>query len=133
VAVLALRRAVHVEELAEVLWPGAPVAVARRRLRNVLTRIRHAVGPILVRRGDRIVLADGVTVDHHELEVRARRALAAPPGPERARQLAEVLCAHQGALLPEAAYEEWSHAARRRAEVRYEELLQALARERDPH
>lgn len=130
VALVALRQAVHVEELAEALWPGTGPEVARRRLRNVLTRVRHAVGPVLVRRGDRIVLAEGVTVDHHDLEVRARRALAEPPGPERARHLAELLCAHQGALLPEAAYEEWAATARRRAEVRYEELAKAMAEER---
>jgi DNA-binding SARP family transcriptional activator len=130
VALLALRRAVHVEELAEVLWPGVGAEVARRRLRNVLARIRQAVGPILVRRGDRIVLGDGVVVDHHDLDVRARRALAEPPGLDRARRLAELVCSHGGTLLPEAAYEEWATAARRRAEVRYEELVQALAEER---
>jgi len=131
VALVALRRAVHVEELAEVLWPDIGAEVARRRLRNVLTRVRQAVGPVLMRRGDRIVLAEGVRVDHHDLEERARRVLAEPPGPERARQLAEVLCAHQGALLPEAAYEEWAATARRRAEVRHEELVKAMAEERD--
>ncbi|MFP5254481.1 MAG: hypothetical protein ACLGI8_01355 [Acidimicrobiia bacterium] len=130
VAVVALRRAVHVEELAEVLWPGTGADIARRRLRNVLARVRQAVGPILERRGDRVVVAEGVRVDHHELEVSARRALAAPPGAARARLLAELVCAHQGPLLPEAAYDEWAHAPRRRAEVRYEELVRALAEER---
>src|SRR5690606_13763459 len=91
VAVLALRRAVHVEELSTVLWPEAEAEVSRRRLRNVLTRIRQAGGPIVGRQGDRLELASAVVVDHHVLERRARRALSVPPGPDRRALVAAAL------------------------------------------
>lgn len=126
VALVALRRAVHVEELTEVLWPGTEPTVARRRLRNVLTRVRQAVGPLLVRGGDRIELAPDVAVDHHVLEAAVRRALAQPPGVARTAALTDLLARHRGPLLPEAAYDEWAQPARRQAEVRLEALVRAL-------
>jgi hypothetical protein len=131
VALLALRRAVHVEELTDVLWPDAPPDVARRRLRNVLTRVRPAAGPNLLRHGERIVLAAEVVDDHHVLETQARQALATPEGPERVAALEAALALDQGPLLPELIYEDWAQLARSRAEVRHEELAEALERARD--
>lgn len=129
VALLALRRAVHIEELTEVLWPEVAPAVARRRLRNVLTRVRQAVGPLLVRCGDRIELADDVVVDHHVLEASVRRTLAQPPGPERTEALSDLLARHRAPLLPEASYDEWAQPARRQSEARLDALIDALAEE----
>jgi tetratricopeptide (TPR) repeat protein len=127
VALLALRRTVHVEELTDVLWPEASAEVARRRLRNVLTRIRQAVGrPLIARHGDRIGLSPEVQVDHHELESATRQALAMAPGPERRLRLRAVLDADGGALLPEVLYEEWTQEARHCAEVRRAAVLAAL-------
>lgn len=128
-AFLALRRTVHVEEVTDVLWPKASPEVAKRRIRNVLTRARRAVGPIFSRHGERLELAAEVVVDHHVLETRARRALAADPGPARRALLETVLDAHQATLLPELLYEDWTQAARRRSEARREELLRALEEE----
>lgn len=130
VALLALRRAVHVEELTDVLWPDAAPEVARRRLRNVLVRVRQAAGSILVRQGERIELAAEAVVDHHVLEMQARQALAAPPGPERLAALEAALALDRGPLLPEVLYEDWAQSARLRAEVRRDELLAALERAR---
>lgn len=130
VAMLALRRAVHVEELTEVLWPEATPEVARRRLRNVLARVKQAVGPVLVRRGDRVELGADVVVDHHVLDARARRALSAPPGPQRSASIQAVLDAERGPLLPEMLYEQWSDPERARAELRRDELVCALADDR---
>ncbi|MGH9084320.1 MAG: hypothetical protein ACRDYW_02610, partial [Acidimicrobiales bacterium] len=126
VALLAIRRAVHVEQLTEVLWPGTEPEVGRRRLRNVLSRVRQAAGPILVRQGDRVELAPEVVVDHHVLDTKVRRALAMAPGPERASALVEALEADTGPLLPGLVYEEWTDSARRRAEICREEVLRAL-------
>lgn len=130
VALLALRRAVHVEELTDVLWPDASPEVARRRLRNVLTRVRQAAGPILLRQGERIELAAEVVVDHHVLETQARQALATSPGPERVAALEAAAALDRGPLLPEVLYEDWAQPARQRAEVRRDELLSALSRAR---
>ncbi len=126
VALVALRRAVHVEELTDVLWPEASPEVARRRLRNVLTRVRQAAGPIVLRHGERVELAAEVVVDHHVLETSARRALAAAPGPGRVALLEAAVEAHRDPFLPEAIYEEWTQSARWRAEARGDELVRAL-------
>ena len=125
-AMLALRRAVHVEELTDVLWPEAPPEVARRRLRNVLARLKHVAGPIVVRQGERVELAAGVAVDHHVLESRARQVLSAPPGPERDAQLQAVLDEASEPFLPEVLYEDWAEPARRQAEARRQQLHRAL-------
>ena len=126
VALLALRRAVHVEELTDVLWPDSSAELARRRLRNVLARVKQAAGPILLRRGERVELAADVAVDHHLLEVHVRRALAMDPGSERRAALALLAEESRAPLLPEAAYEDWSSLARQRAEARHAEVLTAL-------
>ena len=126
VALVALRRAVHYEEVVDVLWPDVAVEVARRRLRNVLTRVRAAAGAILVREGPRIELAAQVVVDHHELDAQVRRALALPPGPERMALLEAAMDADRGPLLPEVLYEDWADAARSRAEQRSQDLERAV-------
>lgn len=126
VALVALRRAVHYEEVVDVLWPDVAVEVARRRLRNVLTRVRAAAGAILVREGPRIELAAQVVVDHHELDAQVRRALALPAGPERMALLEAAMDADRGPLLPEVLYEDWADAARSRAEQRSQDLERAV-------
>lgn len=133
IALIALRRAVHVEELTEVLWPDADPEVARRRLRNVLRRVRQAAGSLVVRVGDRLELAPEVVVDHHLLETQARRALAEEPGQARIAAIEAALDAHIGTLLPGLLYEDWTQPARARAELREEELKAALEAERASH
>ena len=87
---VAARQDVDSDEVLELLWPGQPESVSRRRLRNTLNRLRGSVGEVVVRRGDRLALAPDVEVDVHtvlqvdsvrhtvpELAVEAaRRALA---------------------------------------------------------
>lgn len=49
---LALRGgAAHVEQVADALWPGEPIATASARLGNVVKRLRDACGPIVLREG----------------------------------------------------------------------------------
>jgi len=92
---VAARQEVDAGDVLDLLWPGQPDAVARRRLRNTLNRLRASVGDVVVREGDRLVLAPDVEVDVHavlqvagvrhtvpELAVEAaRRALAVVAGP----------------------------------------------------
>jgi hypothetical protein len=131
VALLALHRAVHLEELTDVLWPDAAPEIGRRRLRNVLGRIRRVAGPLLVREGERIEIHGGAVVDHHVLESRARHALGLPEGPERLAALESLVADDAGALLPEAQYEDWCDAARLRTECRRLDLLRCLAAARE--
>lgn len=125
-AIVALYRVVHVEEVTAVLWPEAEASVGRRRLRNVLTRIRGVGGTVILRYGDRLELAPDVSVDHHRLDQEARRVLASPLDASRRTQLREVLAAYSEPFLPELLYEEWAQPARERGERRRDELRRAL-------
>ena len=122
VAALAVHRSVHVEELTDLLWPDAAPHVGRRRLRNVLSRIRAVAGAVVVRRGDRLELADHAVVDDDALEARARDVLAMPPGPGRTAAAAALLRDDCLPFLPEARYEDWADAGRYRTDARRAQL-----------
>jgi hypothetical protein len=125
VAALAVHRSVHVEQLTDLLWPDAAPSIGRRRLRNVLSRIRTATDGLVVRRGDRLELADQVVVDDDVLEARAREVLAMPPGPDRAAAAAALLHTDRQPFLPEARYEDWADAGRFRTDTRRAQLAAA--------
>lgn len=116
-------RSLHWEELVELLWPSSNAKHARVRLRNVLSRLRAQAGPVVVRRGDMLVIGSGVSIDAEEFEALARRALAAagtPDGPRLARQALEH---YRGDLLPEDRYAEWTLEPRERLRRRFRALL----------
>lgn len=120
--------AVHLEELAEALWPESPAGAGRTRLRNVLSRLRAGCGDVVVRVGESVAIADGVEVDLAVFEANARRALALPVGdPERAVAAKAALARHDGELLPEDLYREWAVAPRERARAYRLALLDAVA------
>lgn len=125
-AVLALRRAVHMEELTTILWPDASPSVARRRLRNVLARVRSSVGPVVERRQEAIHLVPGVEVDETRVDSQARWALAMDASPEKVAALAELVDDDTGTLLPEALYDDWVEEHRHRVEVRRASVAAAL-------
>jgi hypothetical protein len=114
-SVLALRRAAHVEEVCDLLWPDATAEVGRRRLRNVLARVRQAAGDVLVRRGDSLQLAEHVRTDVREFETAAD-----------AGDLERALRLHGGQLLPGMLYEEWLEPHRRRLDVLYSWVRRSL-------
>jgi len=126
VAALAVHRSVHVEELVDLLWPEASPEIGRRRLRNVLSRIRRSAGDLIARRGDRLELAERVVVDDDAFGREARAVLAMPPGPARADAAAALLTVDCLPFLPEARYEEWADAGRFRTDAR-RAALQAAA------
>ncbi len=106
-AYLALHRTAHVEQVLDVLWPDVTVERARRRLRNVLARLRAAAGDVVVRRDQQLSLADGVEVDAHRFEDLARRALDAT-GSEQLALIDDALAAWTGSPLPEWPYDDWA-------------------------
>jgi hypothetical protein len=112
---LALRRVAHVEEVCDLLWPDATADVGRRRLRNVLTRVRQSAGDVIVRRDDRLQLAEQVRVDVREFETAAD-----------AGDLERALRLQTGPLLPEMLYEEWVDPHRRRLDVLYSWVRRSL-------
>ena len=112
-ALVATERAVPVERVLEILWPEVDPARSRSRLRNVLARLRAAIGPVVERAGDRLVLADGVDVDAQRFDRLAEQALRAPADQTLART-EEALDAWQGEPLPAWPYEDWALRARHR-------------------
>jgi DNA-binding SARP family transcriptional activator/ATP/maltotriose-dependent transcriptional regulator MalT len=123
-------RAVHSEELMETLWPGVAPATGRNRLKNLLSRLRAAVGDVLVRDEEMVILGPGATSDAAMFEAEGRRAL-------KARSLGDLLQAaglarsavdrYRGDLLPAYRYKAWAAEPRERLRLLYLELLDLLA------
>lgn len=107
---LALRGPLHVEELAELLWPEAPPGAGRRRLNNVVSRLRKSFDGLVVRDGEMLCIAPGVPTDVSRFEDAAVSALAGAdagePGSEQV--LEEVIQLYRGELLPADRFESWT-------------------------
>ncbi len=107
--IVALFRRISVDELAEVLWPGAGPGVGTRRLRNILWRIKSSSGDLLARRDNFICLEHGVITDVAVFEEAAAKALKGDLGLESAHSLArEAIQAYGGELLPSDRYADWT-------------------------
>jgi DNA-binding SARP family transcriptional activator len=117
-------RPLPVDELAETLWPHTAADVGRRRLRNVLARVRSAA-PILDRNEGVIALVPTAVVDSHLFERLAQLASTAPIG-ERLGAAESALARYTGELLPADRFEDWSVAPRERLQRRAIRLLTAI-------
>ncbi len=106
---------VPVEVAIDLLWPDASVEMGRRRLKNVLSRLRKDLGERSVVRTDQSI-AFGITVrlDVNEFDQRARKTmvLSASHLPEQVASALEALDAYTGAVLPLDLYEDWVEDAR---------------------
>ncbi len=117
--------AVTVDEAVELLWPGSDGPTGRRRMRNLLNRLRTNCGELVGRDGETLVLAAGTEVDARIFE---RDAVAVAAADEAARPgLARgALTRYPGELLPQDRYESWATAPRERLRRRNLELLDLL-------
>jgi DNA-binding SARP family transcriptional activator len=117
------------DQLSEAMWPGEDVDVSRARLRNVLLRLRRAVGDVVVRSGSGVRMADDVVCDLIEFDRLALDALSsARADPDLAgRVAAEAVRAGDGTVFSGFEYEEWAITARRAAEQRMINLLDLLS------
>jgi DNA-binding SARP family transcriptional activator len=117
------------DQLSEAMWPGEDVDVSRARLRNVLLRMRRAVGDIVVRSGSGVRLSDDLACDLLEFERMGIDALSsARADPELAGRIAtEAVKAGEGTVFAGFEYEEWAITARRHAEQRMLGLLDLLS------
>ena len=107
--VVALFRRISVDELAELLWPGAEPGVGTRRLRNILWRIKSSSGDLLRRYDNFICLEDGVLTDVAVFEEAAGRAFEEGLPLESAHELArEAIRLYSGELLPSDRYADWT-------------------------
>lgn len=126
-AMIALKRTVHVEQLIEVLWPGTTPELGRRRIRNVLARLKATAGPMLHRHGEQLILDRSVAVDVHELD--AALDVAIDPrcsDDDRAGARSHALRLYRGLLLPELPFAEWAAPDRARLAMARSDLLRSL-------
>jgi DNA-binding SARP family transcriptional activator len=129
VALLAVRGGrAPVDDLIETLWPGVGPDSGRKRLRNVLNRLRGALGGVVVREGEALAFAEGAQIDAVIFE---REALAAvdPSADGTSGRARTALARYTGPLLPEAPYADWAAEPRERLSRRYLALLDLLADE----
>lgn len=134
-AVAAAGGRMRAEQLIEILWPTADAAAGRNRLKNLLSRLRAAVGEVLVREEDTIALVSGSECDAALFEAEAGQALALA-GPDqregsaalaRAALARAALTRYRGELLPDDRYDAWAAQPRERLRLRYLELLDLAA------
>jgi DNA-binding SARP family transcriptional activator len=128
--VLALNadRAMHREELAELMWPDQPPRDAIHRLQVAISQLRRALCvdggpevPLVERDGEcyRLCLPPGSRVDVLEFESALRRARGSHRAGERwgeAGALQDALDCYRGDLLPEEGPSDW--VVERRDELR---------------
>lgn len=121
----------HAEAAVEALWPEVAADAGHHRLRTVLNRLRAAVGPVVVREGELLVLADGVRVDLAELLDEARRAEAlAASDPALASAVARgAIARYRGELLADDHDAVWAEGPRARVHAVVLDLLDLCARE----
>ena len=109
----------------EALWPGVEESSGRKRLRNVLNRLRDAAGDLVVREGDLLAFDSGRDVDVVLFEQAARAAFAEPDaGLSQARA---ALSLYAGEVLPDDRYQDWATEPRERVRARALGLLDLLA------
>lgn len=126
VKLLALRGVLTSEQAIDALWPDADLATGRSRLRNLLNRLRGQSGELIVRNGEALELARGVTTDVAQFESRVSAAFDAGAA-ERAGLARLALGAYAGDLLPGDAYEDWAAGPRERLRRRYLSLVDVVA------
>jgi DNA-binding SARP family transcriptional activator len=117
------------EEAIEALWPGVDAASGRKRLRNVLNRLRESAGDLVARDGESLALAASVEVDAVLFETAALGAIGGGGGVAAADRARAALALYAGDLLPEDRYEDWAAEPRERLRARALALLDLLVDE----
>ncbi len=126
VKLLAIQGVMTVDAAIDALWPDAEIETGRRRLRNLLNRIRQRAGDVVMRDGELLRLSDGVSTDLQVFEERAAAALSGTPD-ERVGSARLAIGLYQGELLPGDVYEDWSAMPRERAKRQYLSLIDIVA------
>lgn len=107
------------DEVSEVLWPGAEPEIGRRRLRNVIARVR-AAGPFVERGEGLLALSAVVDVDLRRFESTARSALRGDT------DLDVALAGFGGELLPADRFVEWTIPPRERVRTLAIDVLERV-------
>ncbi len=120
---------VSIDQVSEALWGDDDIERSRTRLRNVLLRLRRAVGDVVVRSGTGLRLASEVTCDLYEFRRKAEDALStARADPELAGELAALAVGDRDTpAFVDFEYDDWAVAARRRLDQQRISLLDLLS------
>ena len=121
---------VTIDQASEALWGDDDVERSRTRLRNVLLRLRRAVGDLVVRTGSGLRLAPGVACDLLRLPAPGRTTplATARADPELAGELAAVAVGDgDDPVFVDFEYDEWAVAARRQVDQQRIGLLDLLS------
>lgn len=113
-----------IDAATELLWPDAEPAKSRQRLRNTLSRLRAALGPIFERDGELLRLDKSqVSSDYGDWHHRATKLLNKnPDAPTGGLDFSALINESPNELLPGDRYEDWLQDDRRA----YETLLLRL-------
>ncbi len=126
VKLLALHDAMSTDSVIDTLWPEAEIETGRRRLRNLLNRIRQRSGDIVTREGEMLRLGSSVITDLSVFESRTAVALSGPRE-ERVGTARLAIALYAGELLPGDMYEDWAAGPRERAKRQFLSLLDLVA------
>jgi DNA-binding SARP family transcriptional activator len=134
--IVAAGGSVTIDQASEALWGDDDIERSRTRLRNVLLRLRRAVGDVVVRSGTGLRLAPDVSCDLYEFRRRADDAMAtARADPEIAGELAtRALGDADPPVFVDFEYDDWAVAARGRVDqqrIALLDLLSVQAEDRD--
>ncbi len=116
-----------VDAVIEELWPGVEASSGRKRLRNVLNRLREACGELVERDGSTLAFVERTSVDAVLFEERALEAVASPDDPASTDRARAALGLYTGEALPDDRYEDWAAEPRERLRSRALDLLDLLA------
>jgi DNA-binding SARP family transcriptional activator len=116
-----------VDAVIEDLWPGVDEPSGRKRLRNILNRLREAGGDLVVRDGPSLSFVEGTTVDAALFDRRATDALGGPDIAASLERARGALALYVGEALPDERYEDWAAEPRERFRARALQLLDLLA------
>ncbi|MEY2447705.1 MAG: hypothetical protein QOH79_1181, partial [Acidimicrobiaceae bacterium] len=106
---VAARRPLHPEELADRLWEGLfDPAQVRARLRNVLSRARTPDGPLIARCGDLLEISPEIVTDVSRFEQAAGAAVAANKASGAFESALAAITLYSGDLLPTDPFADWS-------------------------
>ncbi|MGF1597261.1 MAG: hypothetical protein ACFCVK_10075 [Acidimicrobiales bacterium] len=115
-----------IDRIVDWLWPDADLVVGRRRLKNIVRRLRASlVDDVVIRRSETVALGSNVRTDLDRFRVAARRATETS-GSEPALAVAsaiEALTLYTAEVLAADAYAEWAADERNSIRARARSLL----------
>lgn len=115
------------EEAIELLWTGVEPDSGRKRLRNVLNRLRDRAGELVTRDGDALCLPAGTQIDVVVFEQTAMAAVAEPDTGAAVEHGRVALALYAGEVLPDDRYADWAAEPRERLRSRALAVLDLLA------